>query len=165
MHLFESKERISMKISLTFVPKGPTNNISALVQIMDWRRPGDKPLSEPMLTQSNDAYMRHKGKMNRDLIRPQRSMVTCICRRRGSLWFLIKKIIASSCSCHCPMHRRQMLSREWRCSWSSTDRRYSNHTWVISKFITYQAAPYIRYFTIFTMYLTRQTSHDSYPGE
>ena len=40
---------ISAKISLMFVPKGPINNIPALVQIMAWRRPGDKPLSEPML--------------------------------------------------------------------------------------------------------------------
>ena len=40
---------ISIKISLTFVPKGPINNIAALVQIMAWRRPGDKPLSEPMM--------------------------------------------------------------------------------------------------------------------
>ena len=41
--------RISIKISLKFVPKGPINNIPALVQIMAWRRPGDKPLSEPMM--------------------------------------------------------------------------------------------------------------------
>ena len=40
--------RISIKISLKFVPKGPINNIPALVQIMAWRRPGDKPLSEPI---------------------------------------------------------------------------------------------------------------------
>ena len=40
---------ISFKISLKFVPKGPINNIPALVQIMAWRRPGDKPLSEPMM--------------------------------------------------------------------------------------------------------------------
>ena len=36
-------------ISLKFVPKGPINNIPALVQIMAWRRPGDKPISEPMM--------------------------------------------------------------------------------------------------------------------
>ena len=41
--------RISIKISLKFVPKVPINNIPALVQIMAWRRPGDKPLSELML--------------------------------------------------------------------------------------------------------------------
>ena len=40
---------IAVKISLKFVPKGPINNIPALVQIMAWRRPGDKPLSEPMM--------------------------------------------------------------------------------------------------------------------
>ena len=41
--------RISIKISLKFVPKGPINNIPALVQIMAWRRSSDKPLSEPMM--------------------------------------------------------------------------------------------------------------------
>ena len=41
-------EWISLKISLKFVPKGPINNNPALVQIMAWRRSGDKPLSEPM---------------------------------------------------------------------------------------------------------------------
>ena len=41
--------RISINISLKFVPKGPINNIPALVQIMAWRRPGDKPLSETMM--------------------------------------------------------------------------------------------------------------------
>ena len=39
---------IPIKISLNFIPKGPINNIPALVQVMAWRRPGDKPLSEPM---------------------------------------------------------------------------------------------------------------------
>ena len=40
---------ISIKISLKFVPKDLINNIVSLVQIMAWRRPGDKPLSEPMM--------------------------------------------------------------------------------------------------------------------
>ena len=40
---------ISMEMLLKFVPKGPFNNIPALVQIMAWRRPGDKSLSEPMM--------------------------------------------------------------------------------------------------------------------
>ena len=42
-------EWISIKVSLMFVPKGVINNIPALVQIMAWRRPGDKPLSESMM--------------------------------------------------------------------------------------------------------------------
>ena len=40
---------IPITIILKFVPKGPINNIPSLVQIMAWRRPGDKPLSEPMM--------------------------------------------------------------------------------------------------------------------
>ena len=39
---------IPIKISLKFVPKGPINYNPALVQIMAWRRSGDRPLSEPM---------------------------------------------------------------------------------------------------------------------
>ena len=42
-------ECISIKISLKLVPRGPISNIPALVQIMAWRRSGDKPLSEPMV--------------------------------------------------------------------------------------------------------------------
>ena len=38
--------------SLKFVPKCRINNIPALVHIMAWRRPGDKPLSEPMMVMS-----------------------------------------------------------------------------------------------------------------
>ena len=40
---------ISLKSSLKFVPKVRINNIPSLVQIMAWCRPGDKPLSEPMM--------------------------------------------------------------------------------------------------------------------
>ena len=46
---FNENVWISIKISLKFVPKGPINNIPALVRIMAWRRSGDKPLSEPMM--------------------------------------------------------------------------------------------------------------------
>ena len=40
---------ISIKIPLKFINKGSISNIPALVQIMAWRRPGDNPLSEPMV--------------------------------------------------------------------------------------------------------------------
>ena len=45
-------EWFSIKISLKFVPKGPINNNPALVQIMAWCRPGDKPLFESMMVSS-----------------------------------------------------------------------------------------------------------------
>ena len=40
---------ISIKILLKFVLKSPINNVPELVQIKAWHRPGDKPLSEPMM--------------------------------------------------------------------------------------------------------------------
>ena len=37
------------KFNWSFVSKGPINNIPALCKVMDWRQPGDKPLSEPKM--------------------------------------------------------------------------------------------------------------------
>ena len=53
-------------------------------------------------------------------------------------------ILVSSSSCLCPIHWSLVLSREWRYSWSSADRRCSNYIWVIMNLITYQGASYIR---------------------
>ena len=52
-------DRIPIQISLRYVPRSPIDNKSALVQVMAWRRTGEKPLPEPMMTQFIDAYMRH----------------------------------------------------------------------------------------------------------
>ena len=41
------------------VPRSPIDNKPALVRVTAWRRRGDKPLPEPMLTQFTDAYMRN----------------------------------------------------------------------------------------------------------
>ena len=41
--------QISIEISPKFVRKVRINHIPALVQIMAWRRPDEKPLSEPMM--------------------------------------------------------------------------------------------------------------------
>ena len=46
---FNENAWILIKISLKFVPQGPINNIPALVQIMAWCRPDDKPSSGPMM--------------------------------------------------------------------------------------------------------------------
>ena len=46
---FNENVWISIKISKKFILKVPINNIPELVQIIAWRRPGDKPLSEPMM--------------------------------------------------------------------------------------------------------------------
>ena len=47
--LLNEDARISVNISLKFIPKDLMNYIPALIQIMAWHRPGDKPLSEPVL--------------------------------------------------------------------------------------------------------------------
>ena len=46
------RSRYIFVYDIAFVPKGPINNIPALVQIKAWRRPGEKPFSEPMLVSS-----------------------------------------------------------------------------------------------------------------
>ena len=59
-HIFWNEKVISwIKISLKFVHKGPIDKSPSLIQIMAWRRIGDRPLSEPMLTRFIDTYMWH----------------------------------------------------------------------------------------------------------
>ena len=55
---------ISIKVWLTFVPKGPINNITAFVQIIAWCRPGDKPLFESVVALITDTYMCHLASMS-----------------------------------------------------------------------------------------------------
>ena len=57
MHFSNKNVSNSIKISLKFVPVGPINNIPALFQIMAWSRPGDKPLSEPMVASLQNTYI------------------------------------------------------------------------------------------------------------
>ena len=52
--------RISSKMSLKFVPKGPIDNIPALVHIIACRRPGDKALSEPMMVRLPTHMVMHQ---------------------------------------------------------------------------------------------------------
>ena len=47
-------------ISLNFLPKGHINNIPALVQMMAWCWPGDKPFSEPMMVSLFNAFNKNK---------------------------------------------------------------------------------------------------------
>ena len=55
---------IWIEFTLKFIHNGLINNILALVKIMAWRGIGDKPLSEPMMDQVSDAYMRHSASMS-----------------------------------------------------------------------------------------------------
>ena len=64
MHFHEWKASYFNGISLKFVPKGPIDNKSALVQVMAWRRKGDKSLLGPMLAEFTDAYMRQSASVS-----------------------------------------------------------------------------------------------------
>ena len=57
--IFCGNDRIQIQLSLKLVLKGPIDDKAALVQVMAWRRTGDKPLPEAMITKYTDAYMRH----------------------------------------------------------------------------------------------------------
>ena len=48
-HICLSSTFLDYPYAKCFVPKGPINNIPALVQMMAWHRPGNKQLSEPMM--------------------------------------------------------------------------------------------------------------------
>ena len=57
--VLNENDKIPIKISLKLVLKSPIDNKPASVQVMAWRRTGNKSLTEPMLTKFTDAYMRH----------------------------------------------------------------------------------------------------------
>ena len=48
-------DRIPIQISPKLFHMSQIDNKPALVQVMAWRRIGDKPLPEPMITQSTNA--------------------------------------------------------------------------------------------------------------
>ena len=66
------------------------------------------------------------------------------------------------CSCLHSIHWSQVLSGEWRCSWSSADRRWSNYIWVINNFIAYWGATFIRGFTVLVFLLNLMGEPDNH---
>ena len=61
--IFNESVWISITISRKFIPNGPIDYKSALVQVVAWHRTGEQPLPESMLTQFTDAYIRHQGEL------------------------------------------------------------------------------------------------------
>ena len=60
----------------------------------------------------------------------------------------IQILLESACSGLCATYWSQVLSGEWRCSWSSADRQCSNCIWLINNWIAYKGASYIRDLTV-----------------
>ena len=50
---------------------------------------------------------------------------------------LVLQLSLHNCSCLCTIYWNRVFSQEWRCSWSSADRRCSNNIWVIDNFVAY----------------------------
>ena len=84
---------IRLKLKLKCVPTGSINNIPALVRIMAWRRPGDKPLSEAMLV----SLQTHKC-----VTKPQ--WVNRRLKKRGFCCLLIKSMCTKTESSTPVMH-------------------------------------------------------------
>ena len=80
---FDENIRISINISLKFVPKGQISNIPALVQIMAWRRPGHKPLSEPMMVRLL-TYMCHAASISYTTPSIPWFLMTWYCKEPGN---------------------------------------------------------------------------------
>ena len=78
--------RISLAISMKFVPMVQIKNIPALVQIMAWRRPGDKPLSEPMMVSLLKHICVTRSQWDKGLHGDSKRLKVC-------LWTWIVKII------------------------------------------------------------------------
>ena len=79
---------ILIKISLKFISKGLINNNPALVQIMAWRRPGDKSLSEPMVVSllthicvTRPQWVKQGNQIKIDALRPQTMHAVCASQR------------------------------------------------------------------------------------
>ena len=110
------------KFPQKFVPKGPMNNMPALVQIMAWRRTGDKPLSEPMMVRSPTHtgviwpewvnFAKSAKRSNYDLLKWK------LCKTKTMwqllLWFSMARILGSVCG--------KWKTREW-CPYQCDGRR------------------------------------------
>ena len=120
--------------------------IIALDRVMAWRRAGNKSLSGPMMV----SLLMHICVTRPQLIKLGFIILWCLAfcwlgapftYRKISNMRLTKshnlKVFVLACSCLFAIYSSQVLSGEWRCSWSSTDRRCSNYIWVINNFIAY----------------------------
>ena len=77
---------ISITISLKFVTRGSINNTPTLFQIMAWRRPGGKPLSETMMVRLLTHICVTRPQWVK--VSPKPSSKTIVCKSRSSSsWF------------------------------------------------------------------------------
>ena len=109
---------ISIKISLKFVPMSPINNILALVQIMAWRHPSDKPLSGAMMV----SYSTHLCVTRPQWVNSNR-YIWVMSRMCGFLvtWFCYHLIAKPGNKTAAPSWPGPIICQK-RCSWCSGQR-------------------------------------------
>ena len=73
----------------------------------------------------------------------------------------LKWLSSRLCSCLWPIHWSQVLSWEWRGSWSSADRRCSNYIWVINNAIANWCVTYIRGLAVHWNYVSKKKTNES----
>ena len=91
---------ISIKISLKFVYQGPIKNISALVQIMAWRRPGGKPISEPMMVNLPTHICVTRPQWVKYTSKKLSKCVGILCKARTKTWL---NHLQSTCTINLPI--------------------------------------------------------------
>ena len=101
--------RTSAEISLKFVPKGLINNTPSLVQIMAWRRPGDKPLFEPMIVR----LLTHICVTRPQWVKPDGS-----CQSTWSAW--LKWGVSTSCTGNENTCHSSLLNLFWEVNCSNS---------------------------------------------
>ena len=123
--VFSWIKMLKFRLKFQFVPKGPINNISVLVQIMAWNRAGKMPLSEPMLVN----LLAH---IHVCITRPY-WVKACVCQwvtihstelrfsdDVGTVWLCIwhcrRNVVKwqPDCVCHVRGLQRRMQSGQWR---------------------------------------------------
>ena len=76
----------------------------------------------------------------KSITRTEKYRQTSSIRCTKTFHFNVSRLILHYCLCQ--VHWSQVLSQEWRYSWSSVDRQCSYYIWVINNFIAYYGALY-----------------------
>ena len=102
-----------IQISPKFAPRNPIDSKEALVDVMAWRRAGNKPLPQPMTTQFIDAYMQHEG--GDELMPHERPRISMLVYCTVYVWELI-----SNFTLHFMMDSIVSIHLPSQTMWSST---------------------------------------------
>ena len=112
------------------IPRDPINHVPALVQIMDWHRPGDKPSSKPIMNSLlTHIYMHHSASMSSESSSESSYKHAAVGNRK---WYL---------PAECNIIQR----------WKGT---YHNNVWVTIRYVYADVYSLLLYWTVMWRHLT-----------